>query len=133
MLTDGSDCRVSGEATIEVHPESQNEAPVYRAPNDQSLANLQVSQGGSLRFNGLTGWVDPDGDPVYVLSATASQGVAAATSDGTVAYKADADQEQGRVTITLQVTDGRGGVATRDVVVTVTDSPLLKAGSSQRR
>lgn len=129
VLTDGSDCRVSGEATIEVHPESQNEAPVYRAPNDQSLANLQVSQGGSLRFNGLTGWVDPDGDPVYVLSATASQGVAAATSDGTVAYKADADQEQGRVTITLQVTDGRGGVATRDVVVTVTDSPLLKAGS----
>lgn len=129
VLTDGSDCRVSGEATIEVHPESQNEAPVYRAPNDQSLTNLQVSQGGSLRFNGLTGWVDPDGDPVYVLSATASQGVAAATSDGTVAYKADADQEQGRVTITLQVTDGRGGVATRDVVVTVTDSPLLKAGS----
>ncbi|KAB1660636.1 hypothetical protein F8O07_01220 [Pseudoclavibacter sp. CFCC 13796] len=132
VITDGSDCRMNAEAKVTVHPLSENSAPEYRAVNDQSLANLQVAPGGSLRFNGLNGWVDPDGDPVYVTQATASAGTAAATPSGMIAYKADDDQPAGRVVITVEVSDGRGGVATRDVPVTVADSPLLKARSFSR-
>lgn len=132
VITDGSDCRVTGEAQVSVHPEDVNAAPEYRAVNDRSLADLQVAPGGSLRFNGLDGWVDPDGDPLYVTGATATAGTAAATPQGMVAYKADEDQAAGRVTVTVEVSDGRGGTTRRDIGITVTDSPLLKARSFAR-
>lgn len=133
-ITDGlGDCAVAATASVAVHPDEVRTAPEYRATQSDSLGHLQVSRGGSLRFDGLAGWVDPDGDPIYVSSVTASSGTAAFTPTGTVAYRADDDQEPGRVTLTVNVTDGHGdGTASHNFTVTVSDNPTLFARSFSR-
>lgn len=133
-ITDGqSDCSVAATATVSVHPDDVRSAPEYRAAQNDSLNHMQVSPGGSLRFDGLAGWVDPDGDPLYISSVTASAGTAAFTPQGVVAYRADDDQEPGQVTLTVNVADGHGdGISSHNYTVLVSDAPTLYARSFSR-
>lgn len=133
-LTDGSaDCSVSASATVSVHPDDVRSAPEFRAENNDSLKHLQVAPGASVRFNGLAGWVDPDGDALYISSVEASTGSVAATAQGTVAYKADPNQGAGAVTVTVNVGDSHGdGITSHTYSITVTDAPALNVRPSVR-
>lgn len=133
-MTDGaSDCSVSASASVSVHPDSVRTAPEFRAENSDSLKHLQVAPGTSVRFNGLAGWVDPDGDSLYISSVTASAGSVAATAQGMVAYHADADQTPGSATVTVNVSDSHGdGVSSHTYTINVTDAPTLHARSLAR-
>ena len=133
-MTDGqSDCAVTGTATVAVHPDNVRTAPEYRAAQNDSVNHMQVSPGGSIRFDGLAGWVDPDGDPIFISSVSASAGTAAFTPQGVVAYRAEADQEPGQVTVTVNVSDGHGdGVSSHNYTVMVSDNPTLYARSFSR-
>ncbi|MBR5950392.1 MAG: cadherin-like domain-containing protein [Actinomycetaceae bacterium] len=133
-MTDGSsDCAVSASASVSVHPDTVRTAPEFRAENGDSLKHLQVAPGTSVRFNGLAGWVDPDGDALYISSVTASAGSVAATPQGIVAYRADEDQVPGSVTVTVNVGDSHGdGVSSHSYTITVTDAPALNARSLTR-
>lgn len=133
-MTDGSsDCSVSASASVSVHPDNVRTAPEFRTENSDSLKHLQLAPGTSVRFNGLAGWVDPDGDSLYISSVTASAGSVAATAQGMVAYRADDDQAPGNVTITVNVSDSHGdGVSSHTYTITVTDAPILHARSLAR-
>lgn len=133
-MTDGSaDCSVAASASVSVHSDDVRTAPEFRAENNDSLKHLQVAPGSSVRFNGLAGWVDPDGDALYISSVNASAGSVAATAQGMVAYHADDDQASGTVTVTVNVGDSHGdGVTSHTYSITVTDAPTLHARPAVR-
>ncbi|MCK0129260.1 Ig-like domain-containing protein [Erythrobacter sp. F6033] len=62
--------------------------------------------------------VDPDGDDLTVVSASAPNGTVVINPDGTLEYTPDANFN-GTDTITYQVDDGQGGTSTAIVTVTV--------------
>ena len=71
--------------------------------------------------------VDPDGDPLIIVSASAVHGTVAINPDGTITYTPGANFN-GSDTIVYMLDDGQGGRATASVAVTVT--PVDDAPSS---
>ena len=77
----------------------------------------------------LTNDSDPAGQPVSVVAATAPNGTVTINADGTLHYVPDADFN-GTDTITYQISDPDGNLATSTVSVTVTpvnDAPVAVA------
>lgn len=66
---------------------------------------------------------DPDGDPLTVTSAVPVNGSVTINGDGTLAYT-PAPGFFGDDTISYVISDGNGGTATADVIVTITDGNL---------
>ncbi|WP_062389193.1 Ig-like domain-containing protein [Demequina iriomotensis] len=85
----------------------------------------RVEEGGTVQVDVLEGWVDPDGDPVYVASATTDDpdvGVAA-RPDGTVVVRHGGGST--RASIEVTVADARGQTSRRTLTVSVVGSPRL--------
>lgn len=95
------------EAVATVTVAAGNEPP--RLERQPALA---LEAGGTVVLDALDGWLDPDGDPLAVVSATAE-------SPDRVTVRPD-----GR----LELTDGRAG-AQREVEVTVTDGTATAVGT----
>ncbi len=73
--------------------------------------------------------VDPDGDNLTVVSASAPNGTVAINGDGTLTYTPDPNFN-GTDTITYQISDGQGGTSTAIVTVAVgaaNDDPTAPA------
>jgi len=93
----------------------------------------QVEPGGTVSIPVLNGWVDPEGDPVLLLSVTNKTGVGAVASTpaGDLVYQhpnaSSTDAEV--VELGITVADTRGAVATKDLVIRVNSSPTLVAES----
>jgi hypothetical protein len=101
-ITDGNGGSDTATVRITVQPDSENEAP--RQIRDTSA---DVVQNGHLVTNVLGDWADPDGDPVYLESATASDGDRVSTTpDGLLDYRADSGRT-GERSVQLVVSDGR--------------------------
>lgn len=96
---------VDGRGTATVR--NDDHAPVAAAGPDQTAA-----EGSTLSFDGR-GSSDADGDPLTYLW-TFHDGTTAAGPTASRAYP-----DAGTYAVTLTVSDGRGGVATDDLVVTV--------------
>lgn len=93
----------------------------------------EVAAGGTVSVPVLDGWVDPEGDPLMLLSATvqSGEGAVATTPAGDVVYQhPDASVGEDQV-VQVQVTvgDTLGAVATRALTVTVSAAPKLSAQS----
>ncbi|RLK48929.1 Ig-like domain-containing protein [Microbacterium telephonicum] len=137
-VTDGTsaDGLYSGTATVTltVRDEGENSPPVWCGV-DGCLATApqpSVVPGGTVTVDALRGWVDPDGDPLYLVDAVgAGQGTVAAQPDGTVSYQHDDPNAEAEfeAPITVTVADARGATAQSTFTVTVTGSPQLTAGS----
>ena len=102
----GSDGRDGGVAeanvTIEVVPGTESNRP----PESRHVATVTVEAGEQLAYNVLGDWIDPDGDPVYLLSATAPGGMSVATApDGRISVTS-IGAELGRRTVPYVVSDG---------------------------
>ena len=93
----------------------------------------EVARGGTVTVPVLPGWVDPDGDPLLLLSVQNSSGVGsvAATPGGDVVYQHSDDGEGGEELIELDVTvsDTVGQVSTRPLLVRVSAQPALTVQS----
>lgn len=95
-----------GTATTSVHvrvvPDSENNPP--KALRDTALV---LEQGGTLTQNVLTDWRDPDGDDLYLVSATSddNSAIIKTTPDGEMTYE-DSSNEPGTKSVTLTVSDG---------------------------
>ncbi|WIE63565.1 Ig-like domain-containing protein [Curtobacterium sp. MCLR17_036] len=101
-ITDGNGGSDTATVRVSVRPESQNEAP--RQVRDTSA---DVVQNGHVVTNVLGDWVDPDGDPVYLESATASdRDNASTTPDGLLDYRNDSGRT-GERSVQVVVSDGR--------------------------
>ncbi|WP_417563779.1 Ig-like domain-containing protein [Microbacterium sp.] len=121
--------------TLTVAPDARNSAPKWCGVAGclARWPSPQVAPGGTLTIPVLDGWVDPDGDPLMLLSAvdTSGVGAVASTPGGDVVYQhADPSVTEPQI-VQLQVTVGdvRGATATRSLSVRITPSPKLSAES----
>ncbi len=121
--------------TLRVVPEEENSAPVWCGTDGclSSWPDPQVVPGGTVSANVLEGWVDPDGDPIYVSQAVNQSGIGSLVLDpqGTVTFQhpnPNATEAQ-TIPIAIGVSDSRGLTADKPLEITVTPSPQLTAQS----
>jgi large repetitive protein len=91
-----------------------NPAPI--AANDTALVIAEDFSGTTI--NVLANDVDPDGDPITVVSASATKGSVIINANGTITYTPNANYN-GADTITYTISDGQGGTSTATIPVTV--------------
>jgi hypothetical protein len=121
--------------TLTVSPPGTNAAPVWCGVEKclQPWPTPEVARGGTITVPVLTGWVDPDGDPLLLLSVDNPSGVGsvASTPAGEVVYQHSDDGSGGEQTIQLDVTvaDTSGATATKPLVIRVTPDPALAVQS----
>ena len=96
----------------------------------QDWPRAQVEPGGSVAVPVLDGWVDPEGDALFVASAELLDGSGAVGVDdnGRVVYQhGDAGlAQQAGAQIAIVVSDIRGNRTTKQLGVVVTPDPLLQ-------
>lgn len=115
--------------TLTVAAETENAAPAWCDVDgcQQSWPRPDVARGGTLTVPVLGDWVDPEGDPVILLSAvdTSGSGQVAATPEGDVVYQHSDTGATGEQLVSVAVTvgDARGATATKALVVRVRDDP----------
>lgn len=118
-----------GEVTLTAVDGEVNTAPAWcgAAGCQQTWPRPDVARGGTLSIPVLGDWVDPEGDPVLLLSATddSGSGQVVATPEGTVVYQHNDTGAVGEqlVSLVLTVGDARGATATKTLVVRVMDEP----------
>ncbi|MGL3198996.1 MULTISPECIES: Ig-like domain-containing protein [Curtobacterium] len=101
-ITDGNGGSDTATVTVSVRQASENDAP--RQVRDTSA---NVVQNGHVVSNVLGDWVDPDGDPVYLKSATAADGdTVSTTPDGLLDYRNKSGRTGDR-SVQLVVSDGQ--------------------------
>lgn len=124
--------------TLEVVPDSVNSAPQFCteivAGCTTTAPTPEVPLGGAVDFDWLRGWVDPEGDPIFVSTVTVEPGdpaVAAAQDAGRVVLRhTDPNATGGGVTLALQVSDVRGAAQpATQLRVPVSASPAIRAES----
>ncbi|WP_084128495.1 Ig-like domain-containing protein [Demequina sp. NBRC 110055] len=134
-VTDGTtdDGLLSSPATVTVTAKdaSENSPPVWCGVDACQLEwpTPQVNPGGTVTTDVLTGWVDPEGDPVYLASARTSSdvGVVAASPEGQVVFQhTDASStDTGAVPIEVVVADAHGATTSKDLSISVVGEPEL--------
>ena len=118
--------------TLTVKDPSENSAPVWCGVEDCLIPwpNPQVAPGGTVSAEVLNGWVDPEGDPIYLSSATtdSSAGIVAASPEGRVFFQHTnaSSTESGSVPVEVTVSDALGAQASRGMTVSVLGEPQLR-------
>ncbi|WZO58039.1 Ig-like domain-containing protein [Microbacterium sp. LWH10-1.2] len=111
---DGRKGKDTAAVTLSVHDWDVNGAP---APKRKT--SLTVESGGTVSYNILPDWIDPDGDDIYLKAVAAAPGDEVDFStDGQITYKATASL-QGRKDIEVAVADGSGEVGTATITIDV--------------
>ena len=138
-VTDGTDkdglYSEPATVTLTVAGDDDNSAPKWCGTTGclATWPSPQVAPGGTVTVPVLDGWVDPDGDPLMLLSVTdtSGAGAAASTPGGEVVYQhADASISEPQIAqLKVVVSDTRGATTTRDLSVRITPSPKLTAES----
>ncbi|REJ06920.1 fibronectin type III domain-containing protein, partial [Microbacterium bovistercoris] len=96
----------TAKVTVSVHDWSVNGAP---EPKRKSA--LAVEAGGTVSYNVLPDWIDPDGDDVYLKDVVAAGGDEVDfTTDGQITYRA-VSSPPGRQEVQVVVADGSGELA----------------------
>ncbi len=127
-VDDGRGLTASSDVTLNIIPPGENSAPRQK-PNRNTT--LVVQAGKSVSQNILTDWIDPDGDDLYVVSATGSdpRDQVKVRPDGLLTFQ-DAGTEPGRKIVTLTVSDGQStaeGKVTVDVRAAGALPPIANA------
>lgn len=111
--------------TLRVAAAEENAAPAWCGVEGcrQDWPSPEVAPGGTVTVPVLGDWVDPEGDPVLLLSASDDSGLGevATTPEGDVVFQHHDTGAEGEQTesITVTVADVRGATATRQLVVRV--------------
>ncbi|WP_395243611.1 Ig-like domain-containing protein [Agromyces sp. MMS24-K17] len=101
-ITDGRGLTASTEVVVTVRGDDENNAPVY-----ERRTTADVEAQGRLTVPVLGGWVDPDGDPMYLKSARAEGADGVSWSpEGVVVFDERENSAQQR-SVQLVVSDGR--------------------------
>ncbi|MET0297584.1 MAG: Ig-like domain-containing protein, partial [Microbacterium sp.] len=121
--------------TLTVVEDTANSAPQWCGVEGCLLEwpTPEVARGGTVTVPVLPGWVDPEGDPLLLLSVamTSGDGSVAATPAGEVVYQ-HADSGSGAeqlVDLAVTVADTRGATTTQSLVVRVSPQPRLTVQS----
>jgi hypothetical protein len=112
-IADGRGGVAETTAQVRVVPAGQNAAPV-----EKRVTAVSVEVGGSLTHSVLTDWIDPDGDDLTLVGATAASGDEVRyTPDGLVTFQSKT-AELGDKEVQLTVSDGIS-TATGTFIVTI--------------
>jgi len=87
--------------TVTVAPPDLN-----RAPEAQRVSQVSVEAGGTISYNVLADWRDPDGDDVYLTSAVSSAGDSVRFTPGGLVTLTHSGTEPGDRTLSFTVSDG---------------------------
>lgn len=138
-VTDGTTAdgltSASTTVTLTVTPDTANAAPVWCGLEKclQPWPTPEVARGGTITVPVLPGWVDPDGDPLLLLSVENPSGVGsvASTPAGDVVYQHADDGSGGEQTVQLDVTvaDTAGATTTKPLLIRVAPDPALAVQS----
>ncbi|WP_188757200.1 Ig-like domain-containing protein [Microbacterium album] len=111
--------------TLDVHPDSRN-----AGPRQNRQLTIPVETGGTVTYNVLPDWIDPDGDNIYLEAVYPPEGDEADfTADGRITYRAISGS-QGPLDVPIAVSDGRtstAGVLKLDVRPPGTTPPITTA------
>ncbi|WP_405467845.1 Ig-like domain-containing protein [Microbacterium sp. Ld4] len=121
--------------TLRVVAEDENRAPEW-CGTEGCLATwpvLSVAPGATVTADVLTGWVDPDGDPLYLagIEGAPSVGTVTTSPEGELTYQhpdpsvTDATSVQ----VGVVVADALGGRTVQPLTIEVTPAPELSAES----
>jgi hypothetical protein len=115
-ISDGKGGTASATVTVTIRTPGENAAPRQAQPS-KSI----VVEGGQVTTQVLGDWIDPDGDPVYLASASvAAPDTVSFTPEGTVTFS-DAGKGGSLKTISVEVSDGKAS-ASGSLVITVKPS-----------
>jgi hypothetical protein len=113
-IDDGRGGKDTASVTLEVHADDVN-----GAPTPKRKTSLTVETGGTVSYNILPDWIDPDGDDIYLKEVVAAPGDEVDFStDGQLTYKATASL-QGRKDVQVTVADGLGELTTATIALDV--------------
>ena len=101
-VSDGRGGTAQAHVTLTVHGDDVNEAPVQKI-----VPSVSLGQGGRTTVNGLTNWVDPDGDPFFLAGATAPTGMTVNSHENGNVEIIDAGHAPGKDAVAISVSDGR--------------------------
>jgi hypothetical protein len=111
---DGRGGKDTALVTLTVFEESIN-----TAPTPKRRTSLTVETGGTISYNILPDWIDPEGDDVYLKEVIPAPGDEVDFStDGQITYKATASL-QGRKEVQVTVSDGFGETSTASISLDV--------------
>ena len=117
--------------TIEVAPDARESAPAWCGVDGCLVPwpEPEVAPGGTVTVPVLPGWVDPEGDPLLLLSVEnpSGRGSVAATPSGDVVFQ-HADDGSGAeelIELAVTVSDTRGATTTKPLLVRVSPEPKL--------
>lgn len=89
------------------------------APKPKRTSALAIETGGTISYNILPDWIDPEGDDIYLKEVIAAPGDEVEfTTDGQITYRATASL-QGRKEVEISLADALGEVATGTLVLDV--------------
>ena len=101
--SDGRKGKDTATVTLTVH-----DFDVHNAPVPKRKTTLTVESGGTISYNILPDFIDPDGDDIYLKGVEAAPGDEVDFStDGQITYKATASL-QGRKEVSVTIADGFG-------------------------
>jgi hypothetical protein len=121
----------SATVTLTVREPELNSAPVWCGVDRclQQWPSPEVAPGATVSVEVLPGWVDPEGDPLFVSSVTNQTGVGSvsATPSGTLVYRHPDPSvtESLSVSILVTVSDTFGATADKVLTILVTPTPRL--------
>lgn len=96
----GASAPSTAQVTLTVRDRSLDEPPAQTRTGE-----IRVEQGATATYPVLSDFVDPDGDPLTLVGATAEKGTARFRQDGTLTYVADGG-DLGRTVVHVVVSDG---------------------------
>lgn len=99
-LTDGRGGSDTATARVVVTANQANGAPLRLRESRTSMES-----GKQVTYNVITDWTDPEGDPVFLTSATSDQATVRWSSDGTITV-VDSAVTSGRVNVAFMLGDG---------------------------
>jgi hypothetical protein len=129
---DGGFVSDPAKVTLTVYGPDVNNAPQWCGGDDECLREWpepEVLPGGTVDVPVLSGWVDPEGDPIFVSAVEnpSDLGAATSTTDGSVVYQHGNRVSTDTVDVPLTVTVSDTGQKSDSKVLTVrvTPSPEL--------
>lgn len=95
----------------------------------QKWPDVQVAPGGTVSVPVLDGWVDREGDRIFIagVDVPEGRGIARFTADGQLVYQSEdaGSKEASDVTLTVHVSDSNSAVADKPLTIHITPDPVL--------
>ena len=119
---EASDGQASASARVQVtiHPYSQN-----AAPNQLRASTVKIGANAQIRYQALSDWRDPDGDPIYLKNAEAPEGLSVSFSEDGSLTITDEGSAPGPKTVVLTVADDQGAETRGELIATVQEAGNL--------